>query len=98
MKQFMNIFETKVGVGFPFKIIDETMRKKGFIHNRSTIRVYLKYLIDHGKIVNVRTKNRGKKDCFYSFYGIPSTRKDCSRYLIINKNIQKEIVEINTAG
>ena len=92
----MDLFETKVGTGFPFKIIDETMRKKGFTHNRSTIRVYLKYLIDQKKIVNVRTKKIGKKDCFYSFYGIPQTRKDSSRYLVINKDVQKEIVEINT--
>ena len=93
----MNIFETKIGKGFPFKIVDETMRKKGFIHNRSTIRVYLKYLVDQKKIVNVRTKKRGKYS-FYSFYGIPQTRKDSSKYLIINQDVKEEKIEINAVS
>ena len=93
----MDFFKTKIGTGFNFKFIDRTMREKGFTHNRTTIRVYLKFLIDQGKIVNVRTKKRGKHS-FYSFYGIPSIRKNYSRYLIINQDVKEENFEINAVG
>ena len=93
----MDFFKKKKGTGFNFSFIDRTMRERGFTHNRTTIRVYLKFLIDQEKIVNVKTKKRGKHS-FYSFYGIPTIRKNLSRYLIITQDIEEEKFEINAVG
>ena len=75
----MDFFKTKVGTAVQFKIIERTMREKGYTHNRTTIATYMKYLIKQKKIVNVRTKEN------YSFYGIPS--KEGIRYLAFEKKI-----------
>ena len=64
------------GVAMRFMEIYNIMRQRGFKHNYTSVSDNLKYLISQGKIVRIEWYNNPR-------YGIPKTREDGARYIIV---------------
>ena len=76
------------GVTMRFMEIFHKMRKRGLKHNNTSISDNLKYLVNQGKIVKHSWHNNSR-------YGIPATREDGTRYIIVkNKCLPNETIEI----
>lgn len=84
----MIIFKENIGLARRFKEVYQTMRERGFMHNYSSVSQNLKYLIEQGKIVRYEWNKNPR-------YGLPDTREDGTRYIIIkNPNLPDETVEL----
>ena len=80
----MALLEENKGEAMRFSNIDKTMRNRGWHHNHTTVSDNLKFLIEQGNIVQTHFR-----------YGIPTQRKNGTRYLIIKTpGIKDEIVEL----
>lgn len=86
-KQIMELLEEYRGRGLRFRNFFITFTKRGTFHGQSDISKNLQLLLNQKKIVKVRGLTR-------SFYGIPLTRENGSKYLIINQGLEDEEIEI----
>ena len=86
-KHIMMLLKEHKGHGLRFNDFFTTFAKRGTFHNNSDIWKNLLYLLEQKKIVKVRGDTR-------NFYGIPLTREDGSKYLIINQGFEEEEIEI----
>ena len=86
-KHIMALLEESKGRGLRFGDFFKTFAKRRMFHNQSDIWKNLLFLLDQKKIVKVRGDTR-------NFYGIPLTRKDGSKYLIINQGFEEEEIDV----
>ena len=86
-QHIVELLEKYKGRGLRFGDIFKYFLKSKTLHNQSNIWSNLLFLLDQKKIVKVRGMTR-------NFYGIPLTRKNGSKYLIINQGIEDEEIEI----
>ena len=86
-KHIMELLEKYKGRGIRFGDIFKKFTKQGTFHNQSNIWFNLTFLLEQKKIVKVRGDTR-------PFYGIPLTRENGSKYLIINQGIEDEEIDV----
>ena len=86
-KQIMGLLKQYKGRGLRFRNFFITFAERKTFHNQSDISNNLKLLLKQKKIVKVRGLTR-------SFYGIPLTRENGSKYLIINQGLADEEIEV----
>lgn len=86
-KHIMALLEEHKGRGLRFGDFFRTFAKRGTFHSNSIIWKNLLYLLEQKKIILVQGDTR-------NFYGIPLTREDGTKYLIINQGFEEEEVEI----
>jgi hypothetical protein len=86
-KHIIDLLEKHKGKGLRFRDFFVTFAKQGTFHNQSNIWSNLLRLLDEGKIIKVKGDTR-------NFYGIPLTRNNGTKYLIINQGIEPEEVEL----
>ena len=86
-KHIMKLLEEYKGRGLRFRNFFITFTKRGTFHGQSDISKNIQLLLKQKKIVKVRGMTR-------NFYGIPLTREDGSRYLIINQGLEDENIEV----
>lgn len=86
-KHIMALLEKHKGRGFIFGGILRGFAKHGKNFNQVTLWHNLGFLIEQEKIVKVDGDTR-------PFYGIPLTREDGSRYLIVNQGFIDEELEV----
>ena len=84
----MVILKENNGLAMRFMEIYNTMKQRGLKHNNTSISDNLKYLVNQGKIVKHSWYNNSR-------YGIPATREDGTRYIIVkNKGLPDETIEL----
>ena len=88
-RQIMSILEQNKGYGMRFSEIYKTLIEQGFFHYQGPISNNLTFLIEQGKIVRIQPDARPR-------YGIPETRKDGTRYIIVKgSGVKDETVEVD---
>ena len=86
-KHIMLLLKEFNGRGLRFRDFFIAFSKRKTFHNQTNIWANLKFLLKQKKIVKVRGMTR-------HFYGIPLTRNDGSKYLIINQGLADEEIEV----
>ena len=86
-QHIMALLEEYKGRGLRFGDFFKTFAKRGTFHNQSDIWKNLLYLLEKKKIVKVRGDTR-------NFYGIPLTRENGTKYLIINQGFEEEEIDV----
>ena len=83
----MNLLKRYKGRGLRFGNIFKIFVKEGTYHNQANIWENLIFLLGQKEIARVKGDMR-------NFYGIPLTREDSSKYLVINQGIEDEEINV----
>lgn len=87
-RQIMSILEKNEGYGLRFNEIYKMLIEIGCFHFQGPISNNLTFLLEQGEIVRIQPDARPR-------YGIPKTREDGTRYIIVKgSGIKDKIVEL----
>jgi hypothetical protein len=84
-RQIMSILEQNKGYGLRFNEIYKMLIEIDCFHFQGPISNNLKFLLEQGKIVRIQPDARPR-------YGIPMTREDGTRYIIVKGSGIKDII------
>lgn len=85
--QIMSILEQNKGFAVRFRYIYKKLIEMDCFHFQGPISNNLAFLIEQGKIVRVKPYTRPR-------YGIPKTRKNGTKYIIVRGPVEDKEIEV----